>query len=137
MYQTISSEDTLSAKLAFEAHARHHGVDVKHYHSDNGRFVDTAWTKDCEEKGQSQSFCGVNAHWQNGIAEKRIHDLRELARTQIIHAKVRWPAAVDTRLWPYAVRNANGKNYRSIESREGMIRGEVYSKCWVLLGLGA
>ena len=52
-------------------------------------------------------FCGVNAHFQNGIAEKRIRDLQEAARSQLLHAKHRWPSAVDTCLWPYAIRYAN------------------------------
>jgi hypothetical protein len=46
----------------------------------------------------------VNEHFQNGIAERRIRDLQERARTMIIHAKNHWPEAIDTCLWPYAIR---------------------------------
>lgn len=53
------------------------------------------------------SFCSVNAHFQNGVTEKRIRDLQEAARTQLLHAKHRWPSAVHTCLWPYAIRYAN------------------------------
>jgi hypothetical protein len=66
---STSSEETLKAKLAFEAFAESHGVRVKHYHADNGRFADNLFRNDCAPKQQTQSFCGVNAHWQNGIAE--------------------------------------------------------------------
>eukprot|EP00978_Attheya_sp_CCMP212_P015226 scaffold39205_cov33-Attheya_sp.AAC.1 len=57
--------------------------------------------------GQTISFCGVNAHWQNGIAEKKIRDLTEQARTILLFAQNRWPVAVSIHLWPYALRSAN------------------------------
>ncbi len=37
------------------------------------------FTKSIEDKGQTISFCGVGAHHQNGIAEKRIGDLQSNA----------------------------------------------------------
>jgi hypothetical protein len=52
-------------------------------------------------------LCGVNAHFQNGIAEKRIRDLTERARTSLLHGMNRWPSAVNIHLWPYALRFAN------------------------------
>jgi hypothetical protein len=45
--------------------------------------------------GQTISFCGVNAHFQNGIAEKMIRDLQESTRKQLLHTKARWPKAVE------------------------------------------
>jgi hypothetical protein len=53
------------------------------------------------------SFCGINAHWQNGVAEKCIHDLTELAQTMLIHANWHWPSAVNHYLWPYTLWHAN------------------------------
>ena len=53
------------------------------------------------------SFCGVNAHFQNGRAEKRIRDLRESARTALLHAMSRWHGVVDLHLWGYALRYTN------------------------------
>jgi adenylate cyclase len=55
------SEETLKSK-AFEKFAASHGVNIKHYHADNGRFKDKLFSKDIEEKGQTISFCGVGAH---------------------------------------------------------------------------
>jgi hypothetical protein len=46
--------------------------------------------KDIESKGQTISFCGVGAHHQNGIAEKRIGDLQRRATTILLHAQRRW-----------------------------------------------
>jgi GAG-pre-integrase domain len=107
LQKTITSAETLEAKDAFEAYAKSVGVTIQHYHADNGRFADNLFLKSVKDKGQTISFCGVNAHFQNGIAEKRICDLQEAARSQLLHAKHRWPSAVDTCLWPYAIRYAN------------------------------
>ena len=49
----------------------------------------------------------VNAHFQNGVAEKRIRDLSNNARTMLIHASQLWPVAITAHLWTYAIRMAN------------------------------
>jgi hypothetical protein len=61
---------------------------------------------------QTMTFSGVEAHHQNGIAEKSIPDLQDLTRSSLIHAVRQWPDAITTHLWPYALRKANiCKNY--------------------------
>jgi hypothetical protein len=62
----------VKAKQSFETLVKSLGVKIQHYHADNGRFADKAFLKDFEDKGQTVSFCGVRAHFQNGIAERRI-----------------------------------------------------------------
>jgi hypothetical protein len=101
-----SSVETVAAKHAFEKFATEHGIRIHHYHCDNGRFYDNAFKESCENSRQRLTFCGVNAHFQNGIAERAIRDISESARKQLLHARARWPAAVHFALWPYAVRNA-------------------------------
>jgi hypothetical protein len=49
----MTSEETLKSKLAFEKFALLHGVHIKHYHADNGRFKDNLFTKSIEDKGFS------------------------------------------------------------------------------------
>lgn len=106
LMRDLSSEEMINAKLAFEQFARNHGVKIYHYHADNGRFANNAYKTACELTQQSLTFCGVNAHFQNGIAERAIRDLQEIARKQLLHARHRWPAAVHLALWPYALHNA-------------------------------
>jgi hypothetical protein len=109
---SMTSEETLKSKLAFEKFALSHGVHIKHYHADNGRFKDTLFNRDNEEKGQTISYCGVGAHHQNGIVEKRIGDLQRTATALLLHAQRRWPDAINTHLWTYAIRAANdSRNY--------------------------
>ena len=107
LQKTLSGAETVEAKEAFERYARSHGVQVAHYHADNGRFADNKWRKACADNGQVLTFCGVNAHFQNGIAERRIRELQEQARTMLIHANKRWPETINAHLWPYAIRMAN------------------------------
>jgi hypothetical protein len=97
----------LEAKLAFEAYSRKYNVKIYHYHADNGRFADNAFIQSVQKSGQSISYCAFNAHYQNGIAEKKIQDLQVQARKSILHAKSRWPEAINLHLWPYALRDAN------------------------------
>jgi hypothetical protein len=80
LQENITSEETVQAKQSFERYARAHGVEIKHYHCDNGRFADKAFMSAVETANQTISFCGVGAHHQNGKAEKRIRDISETAR---------------------------------------------------------
>ena len=98
--ESLSSDETVQAKHAFE------GVNIRHYHADNGRFADNAFLADIKGERQTISYCGANAHFQNGRAEKRIRDLMDQARTQLIHARHRWPNAIEVNLWPNAMRYA-------------------------------
>jgi len=83
------------------------GINVRAYHADNGIFRAHGWVNACRDKGQNLTFAGVNAHHQNGYAERRIRELQELARSMLIHASRKWPKTVTTNLWPYAVRMAS------------------------------
>ena len=106
LQKTLTSEETLEAKNAFEAHCRKYDVIVENYHAGNGRFAGNLYVRDIQRKDQMISYCGVNTHWQNGIAERMIRTLRETARTQLLHAIERWPSSCSTYLWPFALRYA-------------------------------
>lgn len=107
LQKSTSAEETIKGKQAFERCASEYGIKIKHYHADNGIFKAKAWVNQCATQGQRLTFAGVNAHHQNGVAEKRIRDLQDLARSSLIHANKRWPQAITANLWPYAFRMAN------------------------------
>jgi hypothetical protein len=108
LQKTATAEETVEGKRAFEAYARRHGVlRIENYHADNGIFKAHHWVKTCKQDGQGVTYAGVNAHHQNGVAERRIRELQELARTMLIHANARWSDSVTANLWPYAIRTAN------------------------------
>jgi hypothetical protein len=57
-----TSAETLKTKQAFELYARERGVNIQHYHADNGRFVDNTWKDGAARENQGITYCGVNAH---------------------------------------------------------------------------
>ncbi len=123
----LTSEETMEAKQAFEHFAEQHGVCILHYHCNSGRFADNAFKNSCSTKRQQLTFCGVNAHFQNGIAEKAIRDLQESARKQLLHAPQCWPAAIHLALWPYALRSAVNLHNTLPVLEDGTTRLERFS----------
>jgi hypothetical protein len=103
LQKTASAEEAIKAKKAFEAYARQHNVRSLNYHADNGIFKAPLWLEACRKEQQGKTFAVVNAHHQNGIAERRIRELQELGRTMLIHASTRWEDNVTANLWPYAI----------------------------------
>ena len=101
-----SGKETLRAKQEFEAFAASHGVRIAHYHADNGRFQESMFTDDVQLNAQTISFCGVNAHHQNGIVERHIRKITESSRTMLLHAERLWPEAISPILWPFAIKYA-------------------------------
>ena len=99
--------ETLQSKHAFELHAKQHGVSIEAYHADNGIFRANQWVQDCQSKYQQLTFAAVNAHHQNGKAERRIRLLQELTQTRLIHLSHKCRAINSVNLWPYAIRIAN------------------------------
>ena len=103
----LTSAETVLAKQSFECFARDHGVKILHNHTNNGRFTDNGFIQACRDNNQGLTYCGVNAHFQNGMVEKRIQDLQEQARTMLLFAVHKWPHMLSMALWPYALRTAN------------------------------
>ena len=48
-------------------------------------------------------YCGVGAHHQNGVAERSIQTVSNMARVMMLHASIMWPEMSDPSLWPMAV----------------------------------
>ena len=107
LQKTQSAKETLEGKALFERKCAAFGIRVLHYHADNGIFASVEWKEACAISHQGCSYAGVNAHFQTGVAERRIGVLQGLTRTMLLHANARWPEAVTTFLWPYALRLAN------------------------------
>jgi hypothetical protein len=100
LQKTLTSKETVLAKQCFELYANERGVKIHRYHADNGRFADNGFIEACKSSNQRISYCGVNAHFQNGIAEKRIRDLQDATRTNLLFAMHRWPRMIFVHLWP-------------------------------------
>lgn len=66
---STDSDDTLESKQAFERVAESHGVNIKSYHADNGRFAERLFRSAVQALKQTITFCGVGAHHQTGLVE--------------------------------------------------------------------
>ena len=106
LMRELTLEETLLAKKAFEKLVAQRGKSVKRYHADNGRYADKGFLEDINSKDQTITFCGVGAHHQNGIVERRIRLITEISRTLLLHAQRHWPEYITTMLWPFAVKAA-------------------------------
>ena len=100
LQQAITSAKTVQAKHSFEHLAEDMGVHVYHYHADNGRFADKGFIQGCQKQCQGLTYCGVNTHFQNGIAGKKIRDLQEQTRTMMLHALQKWSSMFSIHRWP-------------------------------------
>jgi hypothetical protein len=126
---STNGDETLAAKHAFEILARSYGVEILHYHGDNGRFAENKFVTDIKagEPGQGLNFCAVNHHSQNPYAEKRIRDLQEQARTNLLHAQKRWPKAISVHLWPYALRTTAAIDNTTPRRKDAQTPIELFS----------
>ena len=103
-YQIDQTTDSaIAAKEAFERNMAQVGVTVKRYHADNGIFASKGFVRHVESSNQHVEYCGVGAHFQNGIAENAIKINTGNGRAMLLHAMYRWPEVIKANLWPFAV----------------------------------
>ncbi len=102
----FTAGEAIRAKKAFEQVMSSYGVTVLHYHTDNGVFTAAEFHKELADNKQGLTLSGVGAHHQNAMAERSIGVLFNMARTMMLHAKLRWPKAVTAKLWPMALKHA-------------------------------
>jgi len=86
----FSASETIRVKQDFERLCLDHGIMVDRYHADNGVFRANAFVQHIREHNQLIRYCGVNAHHQNGVAERSIRTVSDMARAMLFHASARW-----------------------------------------------
>jgi hypothetical protein len=102
-HSSTGALEAIAAKRTFEREAAHANVHIKKYRADNGIFNSSAWKTTCDALQQQTLYCGVNAHHQNGIAERQIRTIVDCSRTMLLHAIHKWPDVIHVDLWPYAL----------------------------------
>ena len=80
---------------------------IQHHHVDNSHFADQGIVNHCQDENQTLTYCGVNAHFQNGVTEKKIRDLQERTQTCLLYTMHKWPLMIIANLGPYALRYVN------------------------------
>jgi hypothetical protein len=102
----FTAGEAIRAKREFEREMASMGVTVLNFHTDNGVFTAAAFQDELAKLDQGMTLSGVGAHHQNAVAERAIGTVSAMARTMMLHAKIRWPKAVETKLWPMAMKHA-------------------------------
>ena len=102
----LTAAKTLKAKIAYEQMSESCGVKIKGYLADNVPFGSKAFMEDVSLKDQSIRFSGVGAHYQNGVAERNIRTVTQLARAMMIHLSIMWPDQANLEVWPFALDQA-------------------------------
>jgi hypothetical protein len=105
-HYSTGSQEAIEGKQRFEQLAATHGVKIKAYRADNGIMACQEYIHNVTLSQQTISYCGVNAHGQNGIAERSIRTVCDRARTMLLHAMDQWPDAISIELWPFALKMA-------------------------------
>ena len=105
LQKSTNAIETIEGKKEYEQFVREQGHKVQAYHADNDIFSCNEWRDSCNNSATRQrlTFSGVNAHHQNGVAERRIQEIQKSTRNSLIHANQRWPSAITNNLWMYAM----------------------------------
>ena len=103
----LDADKTIKDKKFFKKYFQDFGYPVFYYYADNDIFVAKKWRDHCKQKKQLFSFAGIGIHYQNGVTERKIRDLQNVARAIFFHVQKEWPGTIDKSLWPYALRIAN------------------------------
>jgi hypothetical protein len=97
------SVETIRAKQSYERMCLDNGIFVQDYLTDSGAFKANKFVKHIHETHQLMRLCGTNAHHQDGVAERAIQTISNMARSMILHASMHWKDGIDASLWPQAV----------------------------------
>jgi hypothetical protein len=76
---------------------------VQDYLIYSGAFKANSFVKHIHETHQLVRLCGTNAHHQNGVAERSIQTISNMARSMILHASMHWKDGIYASLWPQVV----------------------------------
>ena len=101
--RNLTAAETIRGKLILEQEAADVNVKIRKYHSDNGVFSSREFKDHCKALKQKLTFSGVGAKFQNGVAERSIQTICNMARSNIIHATLHYPQHKFIGLWALAM----------------------------------
>ena len=119
--------ETIRAKQNFEKMALDHGVLINEYRADNGTFKANEFVAHVREHSQKLSYCGVNAHHKNGVAERAVRTVSECARALMLYAACHWDSEVTSDLWPMAINYAT-YIYNHLPNEKGIAPIDLFTE---------
>ena len=102
----FSTSESIRAVITFEKLCLDNGTLIQKFLADNGAFKAKDFVNHIRNNNQRIQYCGVNAHHQNGIAERNIRTVSDMSRAMMLHASLKWKNGIDSSLWPMAVNYA-------------------------------
>ena len=86
----FSSSKTIRATLNFEQLALDNSVLIQSYLANNGIFKSIEFVSHIRQHFERIKYCGVNAHHKNGIAERNILTISNMAHSILLHTSCKW-----------------------------------------------
>ena len=122
----FSSVESIRAKQAFESMALQSGVVVDTYLTDSGAFKANTFVRHIREREQRIQYCGANAHHKNGVAERAVRSVSNMARALLLHASTHWQGGLDSSYWPMAVTYATYL-YNHLPTAQGLCPADIFT----------
>ena len=122
----FSAVETIRAKHAFESLAMVKGVIIESYLTDSGTFKAPAFVQHIREHSQRIHYCGANAHHKNGVAERAVQSVSNIARALLLHASAHRKNGIDSSLWPMAVSYATYQ-YNHLPNSKGLCPADLFT----------
>ena len=105
LMEKLDGESTIKAKHTFEHVCKSHSKTLQYHHSGNRLFETNIFKDTVSTDAKTLSFCGVNAHHQNGKSENCVKDVTTKACTSLPHTVHQFPEAIHAELWPADLKN--------------------------------
>ena len=122
----FSAVETIRAKANFELMSVGHGVLVESYLTDAGAFSAAKFVKQIRDHNQRIRYCGANAHHKNGVAERAVQKVSNMARSMLLHSAGHWKDGIDSSLWPMAVSYATHL-YNHLPNEQGICPADLFT----------
>ena len=128
----FSGSETIQAKQSYENMALDHGILINSYKPDNGFFKANECVSHIREPNQKLSYCGVNVHQKNGVAEGEIHTMSEYACSFMLYMLVHWEQTATSDIWSMVVYYAVYP-YSHLPNEKGIAPADLFTGVTVLM----
>jgi hypothetical protein len=91
----FSAVETIRAKQSYERMCLDNIIVVQDYLTESVAFKATKFVKHIHEAHQLVTFCEKNSRHQNGVAERYIQTISNMARSMILHANMHLKYGID------------------------------------------
>ena len=87
----LGASDTTNDKFNYDIYASHARLFIQANYIENGSFASKCFMSQVIYNNRQISFRGVGASHQNGVAERGLQTITNMARTMLIHASIKNP----------------------------------------------